>query len=96
MQAALLTCDAIVCRFMSFLRPGGRLLISDYCCAEGPLSKGFSTYIKQRGCVSSVLCLRCCPLSCRGVPGDLPGQAWLCKQSSLFSAQQHWPAAQVD
>ena len=37
------------CRFMSFLKPGGRLLISDYCRAEGEASQGFAAYIKQRG-----------------------------------------------
>ena len=37
------------CRFMSFLKPGGRLLISDYCRAEGQASQGFAAYIKQRG-----------------------------------------------
>ena len=34
---------------MSFLKPGGRLLISDYCRAEGEASSGFAAYIKQRG-----------------------------------------------
>ena len=37
------------CRFMSFLKPGGRLLVSDYCRAEGGASQGFAAYIKQRG-----------------------------------------------
>ena len=31
------------------LKPGGRLLISDYCCGEGEPSSGFAAYIEQRG-----------------------------------------------
>lgn len=31
------------------LRPGGRLLISDYCTSEGGLSLGTQKYIQQRG-----------------------------------------------
>jgi hypothetical protein len=31
------------------LRPGGRLLISDYCTSEGDLSLGTQKYIQQRG-----------------------------------------------
>jgi phosphoethanolamine N-methyltransferase len=36
-------------RFMQMLRPGGRLLISDYCRKAGAVSKGFEKYIKARG-----------------------------------------------
>lgn len=31
------------------LRPGGRLLISDYCRKAGDVSSEFKKYIKQRG-----------------------------------------------
>ena len=31
------------------LKPGGRLLISDYCKGEGKASPGFASYIEQRG-----------------------------------------------
>jgi hypothetical protein len=34
---------------MEMLRPGGRLLISDYCRKAGAVSKGFEKYIKKRG-----------------------------------------------
>ena len=38
------------CRLFSVLRPGGRLLITDYCKAEGRRpSEGFAAYIQQRG-----------------------------------------------
>lgn len=36
-------------RFLRMLRPGGRLLISDYCRAAHPPSAGFAAYIQQRG-----------------------------------------------
>ena len=37
-------------RLFSVLRPGGRLLITDYCKAEGKQpSEGFAAYIQQRG-----------------------------------------------
>jgi hypothetical protein len=37
-------------RLFSVLRPGGRLLITDYCKAEGKRpSEGFAAYIQQRG-----------------------------------------------
>jgi phosphoethanolamine N-methyltransferase len=35
--------------FMRWLKPGGKLLISDYCRTEGTPSPGFAAYIKQRG-----------------------------------------------
>ena len=34
---------------MRMLRPGGKLLISDYCRAPEAPSSGFAAYIKQRG-----------------------------------------------
>nr|XP_046262808.1 phosphoethanolamine methyltransferase isoform X2 [Scatophagus argus] len=36
-------------RFHSWLKPGGQLLISDYCCGEKPWSPVFEAYVKQRG-----------------------------------------------
>jgi len=36
-------------RFYSWLKPGGRLLISDYCCGEKPWTTPFQNYVKQRG-----------------------------------------------
>ncbi|XP_061756323.1 phosphoethanolamine methyltransferase isoform X1 [Nerophis ophidion] len=35
--------------FHSWLKPGGQLLISDYCCGEKPWTAPFETYVKQRG-----------------------------------------------
>lgn len=35
--------------FCKWLKPGGRLLISDYCCCEGAWSDDFTKYVKQRG-----------------------------------------------
>ncbi|KAG6549033.1 hypothetical protein Mapa_009476 [Marchantia paleacea] len=40
---------ALFKRFFKVLKPGGRVLISDYCRAEGEPSEGFAAYIKQRG-----------------------------------------------
>jgi phosphoethanolamine N-methyltransferase len=31
------------------LRPGGRLLFTDYCCGAGPWREGFSAYVQSRG-----------------------------------------------
>ena len=36
-------------RFLQVLKPGGRLLISDYCRAPGAPTPAFAGYIKQRG-----------------------------------------------
>ena len=36
-------------RFLRMLKPGGRLLISDYCRAAAEPSAAFAAYIKQRG-----------------------------------------------
>lgn len=35
--------------FFKWLKPGGRLLISDYCCSEGEWSDDFKKYVQQRG-----------------------------------------------
>ncbi|XP_071773432.1 phosphoethanolamine methyltransferase [Centroberyx gerrardi] len=40
---------ALFKRFHSWLKPGGRLLISDYCCGEQPWTPQFQAYVKQRG-----------------------------------------------
>ncbi|KAG7282042.1 hypothetical protein CRUP_020147 [Coryphaenoides rupestris] len=40
---------ALFKRFHSWLRPGGQLLISDYCCGEKPWTPSFQAYVKQRG-----------------------------------------------
>ncbi|XP_074504801.1 uncharacterized protein LOC141775384 [Sebastes fasciatus] len=37
--------------FHSWLKPGGKLLISDYCCGEKPWTPVFEAYVKQRGYV---------------------------------------------
>ncbi|KAA0709759.1 hypothetical protein E1301_Tti018026 [Triplophysa tibetana] len=36
-------------KFYSWLKPGGKLLISDYCCGEQPWSPAFQEYVSQRG-----------------------------------------------
>ncbi|KAJ8302833.1 hypothetical protein KUTeg_019229 [Tegillarca granosa] len=36
-------------KFFKWLRPGGKVLISDYCCSEGEHSDRFKAYVKQRG-----------------------------------------------
>ncbi|XP_032383403.1 phosphoethanolamine methyltransferase isoform X2 [Etheostoma spectabile] len=40
---------ALFKRFHSWLKPGGKLLISDYCCGEKPWTPVFEAYVKQRG-----------------------------------------------
>jgi len=35
--------------FLKWLKPGGKLLVSDYCCGEGKLSEEYISYRKQRG-----------------------------------------------
>jgi len=40
---------ALFKRFYSWLKPGGQLLISDYCCGEKPWTPQFQTYVTQRG-----------------------------------------------
>lgn len=41
--------EALFKRFCSWLKPGGKLLITDYCCGEQPWSPVFEEYVKQRG-----------------------------------------------
>ncbi|XP_039143806.1 phosphomethylethanolamine N-methyltransferase-like [Dioscorea cayenensis subsp. rotundata] len=36
-------------KFFKWLKPGGKVLISDYCRSSGTPSQGFAEYIKQRG-----------------------------------------------
>ncbi|XP_059144451.1 uncharacterized protein LOC131931640 [Physella acuta] len=36
-------------KFFKFLKPGGKVLISDYCCSPDEHSEKFKTYVKQRG-----------------------------------------------
>lgn len=36
-------------QFFKWLKPGGKLLISDYCCSEGPHTDKFTEYVKLRG-----------------------------------------------
>ncbi|CAM4618017.1 unnamed protein product [Leuciscus chuanchicus] len=36
-------------KFYSWLKPGGKLLISDYCCGEKPWTPAFQDYVNQRG-----------------------------------------------
>ncbi|KAI8790401.1 phosphoethanolamine N-methyltransferase [Biomphalaria glabrata] len=36
-------------KLYKFLKPGGKLLISDYCCSPGIHSEEFKAYVKQRG-----------------------------------------------
>lgn len=43
---------ALFAQFLSWLKPGGKLLISDYCCGEPdkkPPSQSFTSYVKRRG-----------------------------------------------
>jgi phosphoethanolamine N-methyltransferase len=35
--------------FLKWLKPGGRLLISDYCCTPNEWSENYTAYVKQRG-----------------------------------------------
>ncbi|XP_059811318.1 LOW QUALITY PROTEIN: phosphoethanolamine methyltransferase [Hypanus sabinus] len=36
-------------RLYTWLKPGGKLLITDYCCGEVPWSASFEEYVRQRG-----------------------------------------------
>ncbi|PVD21271.1 hypothetical protein C0Q70_19442 [Pomacea canaliculata] len=36
-------------KFFKWIKPGGKVLISDYCCSDGPHSKEFKAYVEQRG-----------------------------------------------
>ena len=40
---------AVHCRFFRWLKPGGKLLVSDYCKGPGEPSDSFAAYIRQRG-----------------------------------------------
>ncbi|KAM9301526.1 uncharacterized protein PAF06_014724 [Gastrophryne carolinensis] len=40
---------ALFKRFFKWLKPGGKILITDYCCGERPWSPVFQDYVKQRG-----------------------------------------------
>ncbi|CAL1532532.1 unnamed protein product [Lymnaea stagnalis] len=40
---------ALFKKFFKFLKPGGKVLISDYCCSPDNHSENFKTYVKQRG-----------------------------------------------
>uniref|UniRef100_A0A8D0C3F1 phosphoethanolamine N-methyltransferase n=1 Tax=Salvator merianae TaxID=96440 RepID=A0A8D0C3F1_SALMN len=40
---------ALFAKFLVWLKPGGQLLISDYCCGPRPWSKAFTEYVQQRG-----------------------------------------------
>ncbi|XP_077143573.1 uncharacterized protein LOC143806664 isoform X1 [Ranitomeya variabilis] len=42
---------ALFRKFFSWLKPGGKLLITDYCCGDRPWSPVFEEYVKQRGYV---------------------------------------------
>uniref|UniRef100_A0A1A7WVQ0 phosphoethanolamine N-methyltransferase n=1 Tax=Iconisemion striatum TaxID=60296 RepID=A0A1A7WVQ0_9TELE len=42
---------ALFKRFHSWLKAGGQLLISDYCCGEKPWTPAFEAYVRQRGYV---------------------------------------------
>lgn len=40
---------ALFQRFYSWLKPGGKVLITDYCCGMKPWSQVFDEYVRQRG-----------------------------------------------
>ncbi|XP_031550607.1 phosphoethanolamine N-methyltransferase 1-like [Actinia tenebrosa] len=40
--------EKLFANFLKWLKPGGQLLISDYCCGEGEHSDRFKAYVKQR------------------------------------------------
>ncbi|XP_052818692.1 uncharacterized protein LOC128244694 isoform X2 [Mya arenaria] len=40
---------ALFKQFFKWLKPGGKLFISDYCCSDGDHSDQFKDYVKQRG-----------------------------------------------
>ncbi|GFO25066.1 phosphoethanolamine N-methyltransferase-like, partial [Plakobranchus ocellatus] len=40
---------ALFRKFLNYLRPGGKVLISDYCCSAEEHSEKFKGYVKQRG-----------------------------------------------
>ncbi|XP_038078651.1 phosphomethylethanolamine N-methyltransferase-like [Patiria miniata] len=40
---------ALFHKFLTWLKPGGQLLISDYCCGDLPHTDAFKSYVAQRG-----------------------------------------------
>ncbi|XP_064611042.1 uncharacterized protein LOC135475181 isoform X2 [Liolophura sinensis] len=40
---------ALFSKFYSWLKPGGKVMISDYCCKDGELSEEYKAYVRQRG-----------------------------------------------
>lgn len=65
--------------FYKWLKPGGRVLISDYCKKAGPASEDFAAYIKQRGYDLH-------DVEAYGQVNIYPIQ-WMCTQSSFFAWQ---------
>ena len=41
--------EHLFARLFRALKPSGKLLFTDYCCAEGPFSEDFTQYVNQRG-----------------------------------------------
>uniref|UniRef100_A0A4W5MEJ2 phosphoethanolamine N-methyltransferase n=1 Tax=Hucho hucho TaxID=62062 RepID=A0A4W5MEJ2_9TELE len=41
--------NAVYLHLQSWLKPGGQVLITDYCCGEKPWTPQFQEYVKQRG-----------------------------------------------
>lgn len=41
--------EALFAKFFRWLKPGGRVLISDYCCGEQDATAHFKAYVKSRG-----------------------------------------------
>jgi phosphoethanolamine N-methyltransferase len=40
---------ALFKKFLMWLKPGGRLMITDYCCGTDPWTDEFTKYVHQRG-----------------------------------------------
>ena len=40
--------EHLFARLFRALKPSGKLLFTDYCCAEGPFSEDFTQYVNQR------------------------------------------------
>ncbi|XP_067877545.1 phosphoethanolamine methyltransferase isoform X2 [Heterodontus francisci] len=41
--------EELLSKFYAWLKPGGKLLITDYCCGDVPWSPHFQEYVRQRG-----------------------------------------------
>ncbi|XP_078064307.1 uncharacterized protein LOC144490438, partial [Mustelus asterias] len=41
--------EALLSKFYVWLKPGGKVLITDYCCGETPWSIRFEEYVRERG-----------------------------------------------